>query len=672
VTTTTPARQLILGLWATLAVALALYVAVTLGLGGPELEDVFGVWVYIGLLVAAAGLCLARAFAVPGERLPWLALAAAPGLWAAGELLWELVLSNQEELSYPSTADALWLGSYVAATAGIVALVRARLRQAFTPSLLLDAVLAAVALAALGAALVFDPVREAGGGHAEVVATDLAYPLGDVVLLALVVSLLTLTGWRLGRGWWAFALALALQATSDGAYAYRSATGTLGDAVVLDALWPAAALLLAWAAWRPLPPASTAELERVRVFLVPAIFTFLALGLLVYDHFAGINDLAAGLAMLAIALAVGRLGLSFRDNLRMLRATRRLALTDPLTGLGNRRALLGDLDAAVTDGAASVLLLLDLDGFKRYNDAFGHPAGDELLARLGRKLSATVEGRGWAYRLGGDEFCVLFSETPPREAVAAAAAALEEHGDGFEVTCSHGAVELAAEVEDGAGALLLADRRLYAVKDVGPESAVRQSRDLLLKVISEREPGLHEHVTGVTSLALGVARRLGLPTEAREAVIQAAELHDIGKMAIPDAILNKPGPLDDDEWGFMRRHTIIGEEILSVAPALQPVAKLVRASHERWDGTGYPDGLEGEAIPLGARVVAVCDAFSAMTQDRPYHPGMAVDAALEEIRRSAGGHFDPQVVSAFADEVAAAGEPGARPQAPAGREPVAR
>jgi diguanylate cyclase (GGDEF)-like protein len=377
--------------------------------------------------------------------------------------------------------------------------------------------------------------------------------------------------------------------------------------------------------------------------------------------------------MVAIALAVARLGLSFRDNLRMLRTTRRLALTDPLTGLGNRRSLLGDLDAALSDGGANVLVLLDLDGFKRYNDAFGHPAGDVLLARLGRKLAATVDGRGRAYRLGGDEFCVLLSGTPQRDGVAAAAGALEEHGDGFEVTCSHGAVELSGEVEDGATALLLADRRLYAVKEGGPGSAVRQSRDLLLKVISEREPGLHAHVTGVTSLALGVARRLGLSTEAREAVIQAAELHDIGKMAIPDAILNKPGPLDDAEWGFMRRHTIIGEEILSVAPALQPVAKLVRASHERWDGTGYPDGLEGEAIPLGARVVAVCDAFSAMTQDRPYQPGVAADAALDEIRRSAGRHFDPEVVSAFADELAAAaGQPAARAKAGAGREPVAR
>ncbi len=162
---------------------------------------------------------------------------------------------------------------------------------------------------------------------------------------------------------------------------------------------------------------------------------------------------------------------------------------------------------------------------------------------------------------------------------------------------------------------------MYAAKEARPSSAGLQTRTVLLKVLSEREPDLHEHSSDVMALARGVARRLGLPVEERDIVARAAELHDIGKMAIPDAILNKPGPLDDREWRFMRRHTIIGEDILNVAPALQPVAVLVRASHERWDGKGYPDGTSGDEIPRGARIVAVCDAFSAMVQDRPYQAG---------------------------------------------------
>jgi HD-GYP domain-containing protein (c-di-GMP phosphodiesterase class II) len=135
--------------------------------------------------------------------------------------------------------------------------------------------------------------------------------------------------------------------------------------------------------------------------------------------------------------------------------------------------------------------------------------------------------------------------------------------------------------------------------------------------------------------------------EQLDEVTRAAELHDIGKVAIPDTILAKPGPLDATEWSFVRQHTIIGERILLAAPALRPVARLVRSSHERWDGAGYPDGLAGEEIPLGARIVAVCDAFEAMTSDQPYRNRLDVSAAVAELRRCAGTQFDPQVVDVF-------------------------
>jgi two-component system cell cycle response regulator len=298
------------------------------------------------------------------------------------------------------------------------------------------------------------------------------------------------------------------------------------------------------------------------------------------------------------------------------------------------------------------LALFDLDGFKRYNDAYGHPAGDALLQRLSAELSGVVAGHGRAYRLGGDEFCLLLEADGSDAVLRAATVALGARGDGFDVTASYGRVALPADAGDSEEALHLADRRMYAAKESRrPSSAGLQTRSVLLKVLSEREPDLHEHSSNVMSLARGVARRLGLGAEEREIVARAAELHDIGKMAIPDAILNKPGPLDDQEWRFMRRHTIIGEDILNVAPALHPVASLVRASHERWDGRGYPDGTSGEAIPEGARIVAVCDAFSAMIQDRPYQSGLTVGEAVAEIERSAGQHFDPRVVEAFAAEI---------------------
>jgi len=177
-------------------------------------------------------------------------------------------------------------------------------------------------------------------------------------------------------------------------------------------------------------------------------------------------------------------------------------------------------------------------------------------------------------------------------------------------------------------------------------------RDVLLQMVTERTPDLRDHVDDVALLAQGVGRRLRLRGYELYEVVRAAELHDIGKMAIPDALLTKPGPLDAAEWEFMRQHTIIGERMLHVAPALAGVAQLVRWSHERVDGGGYPDGLVGDEIPLGARIIAVCDAFSAMTSDRPYRRAVSEDAAVAELLRHAGTQFDVDVIAAFQAELA--------------------
>ena len=162
--------------------------------------------------------------------------------------------------------------------------------------------------------------------------------------------------------------------------------------------------------------------------------------------------------------------------------------------------------------------------------------------------------------------------------------------------------------------------------------------------MAERELGLDEHNAGVAGMAAAVGRALGLDAEALDVLQRAAELHDIGKIAMPDGILHKPGTLDDAEWEIMRQHTIAGERILGVADSLRPVARIVRASHERWDGGGYPDGLAADAIPLGARIVCACDAYDAMRSRRAYKTPMARKAALAELRRCAGTQFDPRVI----------------------------
>ncbi len=381
-----------------------------------------------------------------------------------------------------------------------------------------------------------------------------------------------------------------------------------------------------------------------------------SLALMGYGLFAGVNELAASLLVAAGLAIVVRFALTFREYLAMLSLTRSEATTDPLTGLANRRALMRDLPEIFERATLEhprALALFDLNGFKRYNDTFGHPAGDALLGRLGANLSDMARPFGRAYRLGGDEFCLLIERAAQTDAVIAAAAqALTEQGEGFTVSSSHGKVLLPAEAADPRDALQLADQRMYTKKDARPSGAGRQTRDVLLGVLREREPELHDHLRDVATLAHAVGEQLGMGSEELDVVTRAAELHDIGKMGIPDAILSKQGPLDEQEWSFMRRHTIIGERILGAAEALRPVAKIVRSSHERFDGAGYPDRLAGVDIPLGARVVFACDAFDAMVSQRPYAASASTGQALAELRRCAGSQFDPVVVDSLCAVVA--------------------
>jgi HD-GYP domain-containing protein (c-di-GMP phosphodiesterase class II) len=250
--------------------------------------------------------------------------------------------------------------------------------------------------------------------------------------------------------------------------------------------------------------------------------------------------------------------------------------------------------------------------------------------------------------MGGDEFCALFEAGAEGviPIVEGAALALSEHGDGFSVGCSHGAITLPGEAVDAAGALRLADQRMYANKHAGRVSAGRQTTDALLRALAARDPDLASQTEAV-DLAVATAYALGLGPDEVERVRHATELRDVGKVAVPDAILAKPGPLRPEEWEFVRRHPVIGERIIDGAPALYRVGALVRASHERWDGTGYPDRIGGADIPLGARIVAVADAFAAMTTRRPYRPARTADEAVAELRDCAGTQFDPQVVEAF-------------------------
>jgi PAS domain S-box-containing protein/diguanylate cyclase (GGDEF)-like protein len=353
------------------------------------------------------------------------------------------------------------------------------------------------------------------------------------------------------------------------------------------------------------------------------------------------------------------------ERRRAHRELERLAHHDSLTGLRNRRKLTTDLARALEPDASGsfVLAIFDLNGFKRYNDSFGHPAGDVLLQRLAHRLERAAGPNGRAYRLGGDEFCLL-AQASTEEAEALIEDALDafaEAGEGFAITSSVGVVLLPEEAVDPDAALRLADERLYVYKQAF-QSSRRDGSEVLRRLLAELKPSLREHMDAVAELSIRVGSRLGLHGERLQELRLAAELHDIGKLAIPDAVLGKPGPLDAEEWALVREHTRVAQRILEGAPQLRSVGEIVRATHERWDGAGYVDALATGEIPLAARIISVCDAYTAMISDRPYRKALSHAEALAELRRCAFSQFDPEIVQIFCAELEAP-----RPERPAER-----
>jgi two-component system cell cycle response regulator len=637
------------------AAVIAQAVRVLTGLGGAGAAAFFDTWVYLGTWGGAVALCFARVVAKPTERMAWTLISLFMLMMFACEVLWTVWLLKLDDPPFPSIADALALAGEAFAFVGLITLLRSRLRSVGR-ALWLDGLVSGLTLAAVCAGLVFGPILATTQGDALTVVMTLCFPVLDLVLLCFVGVAFALTNWRPGRTWGFMGAGLVLFVVADAGWAYVATGKSLAGVSILSSLWVGAAVCFSLSAWQP----SRREAERRRgmeVIAAPALSILVSLGILLYAPLGDVPYLAVALAGVALLVGGGRGWLALRENIALLRRSREEAVTDALSGLGNRRQLMRDVDdalGAAISGHPQTLIFFDLDGFKSYNDSFGHGAGDALLARLGARIASAVAGSGRAYRIGGDEFCVLFPVHCDRDdvVVAMAAAAFAEHGEGFSITASYGLVSLPSEAETASHALQLADQRMYAQKDSRRGSTRLQARDLLVRVLEEREPELRQHMGDVAGLATAVGSRMGLPAEGLDELMRAAELHDLGKVAVPDAVLHKPGPLDDAEWELMRQHSVIGERILGAAPAMRPVARLVRASHERFDGGGYPDGLAGAAIPLGARIIAVCDGYDAMVSDRPYRAAMTQERAIDELRRCAGTQFDPDVVVAFAQAIA--------------------
>jgi diguanylate cyclase (GGDEF)-like protein len=410
----------------------------------------------------------------------------------------------------------------------------------------------------------------------------------------------------------------------------------------------------------------------VRATIVPfAFMASAALMLVVLWERAPVLSVALVGPLLAIALYQ-------RSTHRALRAMR-LALTDPLTGLGNHRhfheRLQRELLSAEEQARPLTLCFVDIDDFKKVNDRHGHPSGDRVLSQVGARLRQGGE----AFRLGGDEFALLFVDHDEGMALAAANSivgriATVDFDHIGAVTVSAGLATFPMQGHGRDELIRLADSALYWAKEhgknrvrlyrpevvelselkrlaAGPDKAARyRAAASLAKAVDARDTYTGSHSERVGELSAKVAKRLGLDAEQVELTRLAGSLHDLGKLAIPEEILRKPGTLTDSERLVLERHPQIGFRMLD-SLGVDPVADLVLHHHERWDGTGYPDGLRGEQIPLGARIIFVTDAYDAMTSDRIYRPKRSPQAALSELERCASTQFDPGIVAAFAEEL---------------------
>ncbi len=637
------------------------------------------------------------------------------------QVIWTYYQQILHQSPFPSWADAAYLSTYPFLLLGILYIPARPLSAAARFRVITDGLVVMTGIVTFSWYFILGPTFLQGGETLLAKVLGTAYPVWDLVLvfcLFLLSVRSTEANMRLPVR--LLGLGLLCYVVADCVFDYQSLQGTYATGELIDVGWPLADMLIALAAYTmrlalaqhgrdgqsaaDLAPLAAATTRRTlwawRTFLpyalVPAVGALLVYAWQTHGEKAlqlGVywgGSILVGLVLLRQVLALlenRRLNDELVASNQALReANARLeamAITDPLTGLLNHRAMVAVIDQELERGhrysRPCAVLCLDLDHFKALNDGHGHAAGDAALRELATVLRAALRGVDIIGRWGGEELIVLLPETAGEAALviaehlrAAVAAHVFAAGGGMHVTCSIGVAAYPHDATQRAALLEAADHAMYAAKRLGrnqaravadpavtvflagasadgsrEESALVGTVEALASLVEARDRYTGQHMQEVAALAMRVGVAMGLDAAETPMVGVVARLHDVGKVAVPDAVLQKAARLSDEEWALMRTHPAVGADVVSRVPMLRALAPAIRAHHERWDGTGYPDGLAGTTIPLAARIVAVVDAYGAMTTARPYRQACTEEWARAELARCAGTQFDPAVVAAL-------------------------
>jgi diguanylate cyclase (GGDEF)-like protein len=636
-------------------------------------------WLPVVVALTALSGCLVRVATVSEDRGAWSMFATAIGIWTLGSVFFELRVRGLDLGPSPTFSDACHVAFYPLCYLGMVQLVRRRVTR-FASALWLDGLIGALAVGSVAAGIVLPPaLDEAKEGLAGLV-LQLVFPLGDMLLLAFVAGVMALNGWRPGRAWVVFGAAFGVLAFTHAIELSDTATGTTTTGVI-NLMWPLGMTLLALAAWHQSELRPQIRLEGWSLLVAPTLFGWVTVGLVGYGNFARLGPAGLVLAGLTLVVIMVRAGLTFRENAAIARELREdvaQSSRDALTELPNHRAfheaLRRELSLARRHGRELSVVVIDIDDFRAVNQAHGHHAGDAVLSEIALRIAATLRGEDVLARTGGQEFSCLLPSTGGQAAWRAAERARQAIADTpFEgvgaVTISAGVCDLTF-ASDEAELIRLADGALYWAKIHGRNVVYRYSPEVmdvlsaedraeqaersrtlsaitaLARAVDAKDSTTQRHSERVGFVAASIAGLLGWQKERRAKLHEAGLVHDVGKIGVPDSILRKTSPLTVPEADVMKTHAALGARI--VQDVLSPEQALwVLHHHERWDGRGYPQRIAEEAIPEGAQILAVADAWDAMTANRHYRSALAVEEAVAELRAGRGTQWSPRAVDAL-------------------------